>query len=139
LLEGHLDQYLNSPDHVGEGKDSNTPLHIACKKGHLQVVAQLVSFGPALKTGMLNANKESAQSLVGTEKPACDPRTGAPWQSAGDDEEEDGKAQPDNAARANLPKMVGSSDSAVQSLYDDITALLQPRCDARLQPWILLC
>jgi hypothetical protein len=115
LLEGHLDQYLNSPDYVvhnvhgvhtlAEEEDSNTPLHTACKKGHLQVVAQLVSFGPALKTGMRNRKGMTALDLIGTEKPACDPRTGTTW--------------PDEDSKI--------TEEYLETLYDNIRALLQPR------------
>lgn len=80
MLQLYLQRYLNDPDHAGKNKAGNTPLHIACKKGHLGVVAELVSFGPALKVEQLNTAGKRAIDLVGEGcPPDTDPRTGNPW------------------------------------------------------------
>ena len=106
MLRNYLARYLNDPDHVGEKKAANTPLHIACRKGHLGVVAELVSFGPALKVEHLNHDGKRALDLVGTGcPPSVDPRTGRPWGNAAD----------------------GPTHEEREAVYAEIRELLQPR------------
>jgi len=43
LLETYLHAYLTNPNHIGQG---DTPLHIACASGSIDVVEALVALGP---------------------------------------------------------------------------------------------
>ena len=86
LRDSCLRDYLNQPDHYGPGH-GNSPLHIACLHGSVDVVQRLVSQGDLVHVGATNAQGLTPGDLAATwEKHgaagalgARDPRTNAAW------------------------------------------------------------